>query len=156
MLSDAITHKRAAAVIDALADGSRRYSQIHRSIDCITHKMLAQTLRRLERDGIIREYVAILDRESIGYDLLCFVNVGLNPHSQEVMCAVEKMINTMPQVLECYNLTGRSDMLLKVVVENHRELNAFVKTLSTLHGIDRIETSVVLNHVKTTTELSLE
>ena len=113
-------------------------------------------IKRLERDGIIREYVAVLDRESIGYDLLCFVNLSLNPHSQEVTCAVERLINAMPQVLECYNITGRSDMLLKVVVENHRELNAFVKQLSTLHGIDRIETSVVLNNVKTTTQLSLE
>ncbi len=52
-----IADKWTVLVIDALADGSRRYSQIHRSIGCITHKMLAQTLRRLERDGILERKV---------------------------------------------------------------------------------------------------
>ena len=132
----------------SVADLARK---IHLSQPAVHHR-----IKRLERDGIIQHYVALLDREAIGYDLLCFVNLSLNPHSQEVSCAVEKTVNAMPQVLECYNITGRSDMLLKIVVENHRELNAFVKKLSTLAGIDRIETSVVLNHVKTTTELALE
>jgi Lrp/AsnC family leucine-responsive transcriptional regulator len=132
----------------SVADLARK---IHLSQPAVHHR-----IKRLEREGIIQRYVALLDREAIGYDLLCFVNLSLNPHSQEVTCAVEKMINAMPQVLECYNITGRSDMLLKIVVENHRELNAFIKKLETLAGIDRIETSVVLNHAKTTTELALE
>jgi Lrp/AsnC family transcriptional regulator, leucine-responsive regulatory protein len=132
----------------SVADLARK---IHLSQPAVHHR-----IKRLEREGIIQRYVALLDREAIGYDLLCFVNLSLNPHSQEVTCAVEKMINAMPQVLECYNITGRSDMLLKIVVENHRELNAFIKKLETINGIDRIETSIVLNNVKTTTELALE
>ena len=132
----------------SVADLARK---IHLSQPAVHHR-----IKRLEREGIIQQYVALLDREAIGYDLLCFVNLSLTPHSQEVKCAVEKVINTMPQVLECYNITGRSDMLLKIVVENHRELNAFIKKLETVSGIDRIETSVVLNNVKTTTELALE
>jgi len=132
----------------SVADLARK---IHLSQPAVHHR-----IKRLEREGIIQRYVALLDREAIGYDLLCFVNLSLNPHSQEVKCTVEKMINAMPQVLECYNITGRSDMLLKIVVENHRELNAFIKKLETLVGIDRIETSVVLNHAKTTTEMALE
>jgi DNA-binding HxlR family transcriptional regulator len=52
-----IADKWTVLVIDALANGHQRYSQIHRSIGCITHKMLAQTLRRLERDGMIKRKV---------------------------------------------------------------------------------------------------
>jgi DNA-binding HxlR family transcriptional regulator len=52
-----IADKWTVLVIDALANGSKRYSQIHRSIACITHKMLAQTLRRLERDGLLARKV---------------------------------------------------------------------------------------------------
>lgn len=52
-----ITDKWTVLVIYALADGTKRYSQIQRNIDCITHKMLAQTLRRLERDGILERKV---------------------------------------------------------------------------------------------------
>lgn len=52
-----IADKWTVLVIYALANGTNRYSQIHRSIGCITHKMLAQTLRRLERDGILKRKV---------------------------------------------------------------------------------------------------
>ncbi len=52
-----IGDKWTVLVIYVLADGTKRYSQIHRSIDCITHKMLAQTLHRLERDGIVTRKV---------------------------------------------------------------------------------------------------
>lgn len=52
-----IADKWTILVIDAMANGHKRYSRIHRSIACITHKMLAQTLRRLERDGILERKV---------------------------------------------------------------------------------------------------
>jgi DNA-binding HxlR family transcriptional regulator len=52
-----IADKWTVLVIDALANGHQRYSEIHRSIGCITHKMLAQTLRRLERDGMLERKV---------------------------------------------------------------------------------------------------
>lgn len=52
-----IADKWTVLVIDALANGHQRYSQLHRSIGCITHKMLAQTLRRLERDGVLTRKV---------------------------------------------------------------------------------------------------
>lgn len=113
-------------------------------------------IKRLEREGIIQDYVALLNREALGYDLLCFINLSLNPHSQEVQEAIETLVKNLCEVLECYSITGRSDMVLKVVVENHHELNAFVKRLSTVKGIDRIETSVVLNAVKHSTALSLD
>ena len=52
-----IADKWTVLVIYALANGTQRYSQIHHTIDCITHKMLAQTLRRLERDGLLERKV---------------------------------------------------------------------------------------------------
>lgn len=56
-----IADKWTVLVIDALANGNQRYSQIYRSIGCITHKMLAQTLRRLERDGLlVRKVYAVV------------------------------------------------------------------------------------------------
>src|SRR5688572_6339431 len=72
----------------SVADLARK---IHLSQPAVHHR-----IKRLEREGIIQRYVALLDMEAIGYDLLCFVNLSLHPHSQEVKCAVEKMINVMP------------------------------------------------------------
>lgn len=113
-------------------------------------------IKRLERDGMIKAYVALLEREHVGYDLLCFVQIRLNPHSETVMDGAENYIRNMPQVLEVYATTGNSDMILKIVVENHHKLNDLLAELTGLDGIERIETSVVLREVKVTTELYLD
>lgn len=113
-------------------------------------------IKRLERDGMIKAYVALLDREHVGYDLLCFVQIRLNPHSETVMREAENYIRKLPQVLEVYATTGSSDMMLKIVVENHHQLNDLIAELTGLDGIERLETSVVLREVKVTTELFLD
>lgn len=111
-------------------------------------------IKRLERRGVIRGYVALIDREQAGYDVMCFVRLSIQ---QEHITAIREAIAEMPQVLECYRMTGDSDMLLKVVVENHRQLNEFIeKTLCVLPGIQRVETAVVLSEMKTTTQISLD
>lgn len=112
-------------------------------------------IKRLEREGIIRQYVALLDREQLGYDLLCFVQIRINPHSQEIIEAIREAICQSVIVLECYSVSGQADMILKIVVENHQALNRFVGEFTRLEGIERIETAIVMEQVKLTNELSL-
>lgn len=112
-------------------------------------------IKRLEREGIIRQYVALLDREQLGYDLLCFVQLRIHPHSQEVIEQVREAICQSVIVLECYSVAGQADMILKIVVENHQALNKFVGEFTQLEGIERIETAIVMEEVKLTNELSL-
>ena len=113
-------------------------------------------IKRMERDGIITNYVALLDRELVGYDLLCFVQIRLNPHTEAVIRGIENCVAHMSQVLEIYATTGSTDMLLKIVVENHHHLNDLVAELTRLDGIERVETNLVLREIKVTTELSLD
>lgn len=112
-------------------------------------------IKRLEREGIIRQYVALLDREQLGYDLLCFVQIRINPHSQEIIEQIRETICQSVIVLECYSISGQADMILKIVVENHQALNRFVGEFTQLEGIERIETAIVMEQVKLTNELSL-
>jgi len=113
-------------------------------------------IKRLEREGVIRQYVALLDHQQIGYDLMCFLQLTLNPHSHEVIQAVRDQIQQEVVVLECYRISGRADMLLKIIIENQRALNDFIQQLTKMDGIERIETALVLDYIKLTTELSLE
>ncbi|MGB7342529.1 MAG: Lrp/AsnC family transcriptional regulator [Phototrophicaceae bacterium] len=113
-------------------------------------------IKRLEREGVIRQYVALLDHQQIGYDLMCFLQLTLNPHSHEVIQAVRDQIQQEVVVLECYSISGRADMLLKIIIENQRALNDFIQQLTKMDGIERIETALVLDYIKLTTELSLE
>lgn len=114
-------------------------------------------IKRLEREGIIKQYTALLDRETIGYGLLGIIQVTVQPHSNQQLNAVEGAIAALPPVLECYRLTGDYDLLLKVVADDTRSLDQFVANrLTTIDGIDRIQTSIVLHEVKVTTALVLE
>ena len=114
-------------------------------------------LKRLEERGYIRQYVALLDRELIGFDMLCFINVTLQLHQLEHVENFKRMILEMPQVLECHHLTGEFDYLLKVVVSNRKDLEQFVvNQLTPIPGLARIHTSLVLTEIKSTTALPLD
>lgn len=114
-------------------------------------------LKRLEERGYIRQYVALLDRELIGFDMLCFINVTLQLHQLEHVKNFKRMILEMPQVLECHHLTGEFDYLLKVVVSSRKDLEQFVvNQLTPIPGLARIHTSLVLTEIKSTTALPLD
>lgn len=113
-------------------------------------------LRRLEHDGVIREYTAVLDRERVGFDLLCFIHVSLSLHQLAQVEGFRAAIRQMPEVLECHFVTGEYDYLLKVAVHNRKDLERFVvDQLTPLPGVARIHTSVVFTEVKATTALPI-
>lgn len=115
---------------------------------------LQKRLRRLEESGLISRYATILDRELIGYDMLCFVQVNLQRHEPDAVENFKKVVQTMPEVLECHHVTGEYDYLLKVVVRNRKHLEQFIlETLTPVRGMDKIRTSLVLSEIKSTTVL---
>jgi Lrp/AsnC family transcriptional regulator, leucine-responsive regulatory protein len=114
-------------------------------------------VRRLEKEGYIRQYTAVVDREKAGYDLLCFVHVGLQMHQVEQVENFRKATREMPEVLECHHITGEYDYLLKIVLHNSKDLERFiVGKLTPIQGIARIHTSLVLTEVKAGMTLALE
>lgn len=114
-------------------------------------------VRRLKELGYIREYVALLDREKLGYDMLCFINVSLQMHKPEDVQRFHETVMDMPEVLECYHVTGDSDYILKVAVLNRRHLQRFLMDRLTPNPcIARIHTRLVLDEIKATTVLPLE
>lgn len=113
-------------------------------------------IKRLEEQGLIRQYVALLDPVKAGYDMVCFVSISLQIHRSEELEAMRRRISRMPEVLECYHVTGEFDYLLKIVVRNRQELQHFVvERITPLPGVARIYTSLVLTEVKSTTSLPL-
>lgn len=112
-------------------------------------------IKRLEKSGVIRQYVALLDREVLGYDLLCFIQISVR--SGEQINPLLAKIKTLPEVLEVYRLAGEFDLLLKVVMANTKNLDHFIeKHLASLDGIGRIQTSLVLNEAKSTTAVKVK
>ena len=113
-------------------------------------------VRRLEEQGFIRQYVALLDPAKVGYDMLCFVRVSLQLHQSQPVERFGEIIQDMPEVLECHHITGEYDYLLKVAVRNRKDLERFaVERLTPIPGVARINTSLVLSEVKSTTALPI-
>ena len=118
---------------------------------------LQKRVKKLEESGVIKSYVTLVDRESVGLDLLCFVQVTLAHHQPENVLHFRDVVKDLPEVLECNHLTGEFDYLLKVVVVNHKHLEQFLfEKVTQIPGVDRIRTSIVLNEIKTSTCLPLD
>lgn len=113
-------------------------------------------LKRLQAQGFIRQYVALLDQEKMGFDMTCFVNISLRMHGTEELAGFRASIRKLPEVLDCYHVTGEFDYLLRIVVRNRKELQRFVEyKLTPIPGVARIYTSLVLDEIKSSTALPL-
>lgn len=134
---------------------------------CMTNAELARRLnlsppavharvKRLEEQGFILGYVARFDRERLGFDMLCFIQISLQLHQVEQVMHFRTAIQQLPEVLECHHVTGEYDYLLKIVVRNRQELERLVmEKLTPIPGVARIHTSLVFSEIKASTELPL-
>lgn len=143
-------------LLRALQEDSRQTNaELARLVD-LSATGLHKRLRRLEEAGIITRYVAQVDREAVGYDMLCFVQVTLQRHEPDAVENFRREVQEMAEVLECHHLTGEFDYLLKVIVKNRKHLEQFIlHTLTPLRGMDKIRTSLVLSEIKATTAIPL-
>lgn len=116
-----------------------------------------QRIKRLERAGVVTGYAALLDREIVGLGLMCFILLGVDTHTHAQFAQIEAAVAALPAVLECYRVTGGHDLMLKVVLASHKELDAFISQhLMTIAGVGRIDISTVLGELKVTTALPLK
>lgn len=114
-------------------------------------------VRRLSEKGYIREFVALLDQEKVGYEMTCFIRINLELHQSKALQNFRAAIGDMPEVLECHHVTGEFDYLLKVIIRSRKELEQFiVERLTPISGVGHIYTSLVLSTIKTTTTLPLQ
>lgn len=111
-------------------------------------------VKRLEQDGYIVRRVAILDQEKLDLELTTFIFISTNMHQKSELEALEAALYSMPEVLECHCITGEHDYLLKTVHKGRRDLERFIRSLNQLQ-VTRIQTTLVLRDVKSTTMLPL-
>ncbi len=138
------------------ADGRMANAELARRVNLSPPAVHAR-VRRLEEQGVIRSYAALLDRAALGYDMLCFIHISLQLHTSEQVQRFRLAIQEIGEVQECHHVTGEFDYLLKAVVRNSRDLERLlVERLTPIQGVARIHTSLVLSQVKATTALPVE
>ena len=106
-------------------------------------------LRNLERGGVIKGYSIDVEGEAYGLPVTAFVRVSLERHVEDTVTQFEERIRSIPEVLECFVMTGLSDYLLRVVVSDLADYERFVRQrLHPVGGIGSIDTSFVYGVVK--------
>ena len=117
---------------------------------------ILRRIRQLEKAGVIRRYVAVLDQTRVGLPVSVFVSIKLEQQREQALQKFARAIERWPEVLECYLMTGPRDYLLRVVVADLGEYERFLKQkLTRLDGIASIESSFALEQVKYTNLLPL-
>ena len=113
-------------------------------------------MRRLEELGVIRGYVALLDPKKLGLGLLAYVSVKLEKRGKMPMDEFKARVQTWPEVVACYAMTGEMDYLLRVHVGDLEHFSRFVmEQLLKQPGVVDVKSSFALERIKDTTALPL-
>ncbi len=111
-------------------------------------------VQRLEAEGIIRDYVALLDPRKLGRPSTIFVEITLSGQADEVLDAFEREVAKVPDILECHLMAGTADYLLKVVAEDTEDFARIHRRyLARLPGVAQMHSSFALRTVFKTTAL---
>lgn len=115
-----------------------------------------ERVKKLEQSGVIKKYVALLDEKKLEKHVKVFVSITMKDHSDKSLQEFNKRILDFPEVLECCRLAGEKDYLLKVIVDNIEDYEIFTRTrLSTLPGIDKTSSAIVLSSIVERTDIAL-
>ena len=115
-----------------------------------------ERIKKMERLGIIQQYVALLNRSKINKGFVVFCHVKLVQHTREYIADFESEVVKLHEVLECFHVSGDYDYILKICVGNMEEYREFMITkLTTLNHIGSTHSSFMIGEVKNTTVFEL-
>lgn len=115
-----------------------------------------ERIKKLEKQGVISKYVALVDKEKVAKNFIVLCHVKLTQHKKEYVLQFEKEIMTLLEVTECFHVSGDYDYILKICVKNMEEYRNFMVTkLTTLQHIGSTHSSFMITEVKNTTTIEI-
>lgn len=130
--------------------------------DLASHVNLSVTpvferIKKLENEGYIKKYVAILDADKMNRSLTAFCNVTLKEHTKAIGNKFVQDIKSLKEVTECYNTSGDYDFLLKVMVKDMKHYQDFVlNSLGSIENIGSTHTSFVMGEIKHSYQIPID
>ena len=143
-------------ILEALQeDGRMSNVQLAARVN-LSESATLRRVRALEETGMISRYAALLNQRNVGLPGNVFVQIGLHREEQSELAAFEAAVQAIPEVMECYLMTGEFDYLLRVVVADMADFERIHKEgLTRLPGVARVNSSVAIRTVRRKTELPL-
>ncbi len=132
---------------DATLSNKELAIRLHKSIAAIHERV-----KKLKSAGYIKKTVAILDRQKIGLGLISFSQVFLKAHTFEVLNEFEREIAKFPEVMECYQMAGSYDFMLRIATKDMDDYHLFLRhKLAVLPHVNTVQTYFVLSETKSET-----
>lgn len=114
-------------------------------------------VKNLREQKIIKQYTAIVDEKILGYEITCFAKVKMQPLNRETSNNFIKEASQIPEIIECYTITGDAAFLLKIVAKSFQYYRDFIfDKLLSIDSVSNIETSIVVGTEKKTNLMPLE
>ena len=108
-----------------------------------------ERLKRLEREGYFKKYIAVLDADKLNQGFVVFCNVKLRRMNKDIAMEFTRIIQNIPEVTECYNISGSYDYLLKIHAPNMKYYQEFIiNVLGTIDSLGSLESMFVMDEVK--------
>ncbi len=144
-------------ILEALQrDGRISNKQLAQEVH-LSESACLRRVRALEDEGLIERYVAMVNQEKAGMPGDVLVHIGLHREEQSELAAFEEAVRQIPEVMECYLMTGEFDYLLRVVVADMADFERIHKDkLTRLPGVARVNSSVAIRKVLKRTALPLQ
>ena len=141
------------------ANGRETYDVIGEQVG-LSPSAVLRRVKRLEENGVIDRYVALVQPETVGLGLTAYINVRLEKYTEtskrNPMDVFRASVQTWPEVVECVSLTGEMDSLLRVVVADMQHYSRFIMDTLLKHpSVQDCKTSFVMDRVKVTTAVPL-
>ena len=152
MTFDAIDKKLLELLqIDSKQTNKELSSKLNLSITAVYER-----IKKLENNGVIDKYVALINKEKIDKAFVAFCHIKLMQHSQEFVTRFEKEVVKIDEVVECYHISGDYDYLLKVIGKDMEAFREFmVNRLTKINHIGSTHSMFVINEVKHTTTITI-
>ena len=129
------------------ADGRMTNAELARHVN-LSESACLRRLRALEEAKVIGRYAAVINERAVGLPISVFVTVTLDSQSEGALTAFEAAVAAVPEVMECYLMTGGSDYLLRLVVRDVDDLERIhSRELTRLPGVNRVSSSVAMRAV---------
>lgn len=144
-------------ILDLLQEDSRITIKRMSEILKLSATPVFERIKKLEKNGYIKKYVALLNERKLGLKQVIFINLTLKEHTRSYLEKFVKEVKEFPEVIECYRITGNFDFLIKVLVEDIESYETFILTkLSLLSNLGNVQSHIALSESKNSTKIKLK
>lgn len=115
-----------------------------------------ERIKNLEEAGIIRKYVALVDKQKVGLNVTAFCNITLKEQSKTTLINFEEAIKDIPEIVEIISVSGGYDYMLKILATDIESYNNFViNTIANLPNIGQYHSNIILSEIKKETAVKI-